>query len=49
MADYSANPLADPDKQFSRIRLLRLMIYYLLAPKFTHSYGLSGDKAMDIP
>lgn len=30
MADYSANPLADPDKQFSRIRLLRLMIHYLL-------------------
>jgi hypothetical protein len=30
MADYSAYPLADPDEQFSRIRLLRLMIRDLL-------------------
>jgi hypothetical protein len=30
MADYSANPLADPDKQISRIRLLKLMICYLM-------------------
>ena len=30
MADYSAYPLADPDIQISRIRLLRLMIRYLL-------------------
>ena len=29
-ADYSATPLADPDVQFSRIRLLRLMIRYLM-------------------